>query len=76
MGLRYITKKISSQITIPENLDNNKNPKRDINGLICMGSRKRQDHLSKLGAWGPWEKFEGEGKEEEGIREIKLNKII
>ena len=26
--------------------------------LIYMGSRKRQDLLSKLGAWGPWGRIE------------------
>ena len=34
-----------------------------------MGSRKRQDLLSKLGAWGPWERVEGEGRGREGSRE-------
>ena len=27
--------------------------------LICMESRKRQDFLSKLGAWGTWGMVEG-----------------
>ena len=27
--------------------------------LIYMGSRKRQALLSKLGAWGPWERVGG-----------------
>ena len=48
-----------TKITIPENLDKNENPKKDID-LIYTGSRKRQDLLSKLRAWGPWEKVEGE----------------
>ena len=43
--------------------------------LIYMGSRKRQDFLSKLGAWGQWERVEGEGREQEGSRE-KYNKKI
>ena len=30
-----------------------------------MGSRKILDMLSKLGAWGPWERVEGKGKERE-----------
>ena len=34
--------------------------------LIYMGSRKRQDLLSKLGAWGPWERVEGEGNVRKG----------
>ena len=31
--------------------------------LIYMGSRKRQDLLSKLEAWGPWKRVEGKEKE-------------
>ena len=30
--------------------------------LIYMVSRKRQALLSKLGAWRPWERVEGEGE--------------
>ena len=42
--------------------------------LIYMGTRKRQDLLSKLGAWGPWERVEGE-RRRKGIREnVELNK--
>ena len=37
--------------------------------LIYMGSRKRQDLLSKLGARAPWERGEGEGRVREGSRE-------
>ena len=33
---------------------------------IYMGSRKRQDLLSKFGAWGPWERVKGEGRGREG----------
>ena len=44
-------------------------PRQTYMDLINMGSRKRQDLLSKLGAWGPWEKVEWEGKEREGSRE-------
>lgn len=29
--------------------------------LIYMGSIERQDHLSKLGAWGLWKRVEVEG---------------
>ena len=39
--------------------------------LIDMGSRKRQDLLSKLGTWGPW------GRVEAGRiakKNVKLNK--
>ena len=48
-------KKTSLQITIPENLDNNEYSETYVD-LIYMGSRKRQDLLSKLGAWGSWER--------------------
>ena len=34
--------------------------------LIYTGSRKRQDLLSKLGIWGPWERAEGERRRREG----------
>ena len=34
--------------------------------LIYMGSRKRQDLLSRLGAWRPWERVEGEGRRGKG----------
>ena len=37
--------------------------------LIYMGSRKRQDLLSKQEAWGPWERVEGEGRGRKGSRE-------
>ena len=33
--------------------------------LMYIGSRKRQDLMSKLGAWEPWERIEGEGRGEE-----------
>ena len=43
--------------------------------LIYMGSRKRQDLLSKLEVWGSWERAEEAG--EKGRRaEKKLNKNI
>ena len=40
--------------------------------LIYKGSRKRQDLLSKSGAWGPWERVEGErrGRERSGEKYI------
>ena len=41
-----------------------------------MGSRKRQGLLSKLGAWGAWEKVVAEGRRwEESIGNVQLNKI-
>ena len=69
MFFKHKAKKISPQITIPENLDNNEDPKSDVHILIYMESRKRQDLLSKLGAWGPWERVKGEGREREGSTE-------
>ena len=30
--------------------------------LMYMGKIKREALLSKLGAWGPWERVEGEGR--------------
>ena len=44
--------------------------------LLYMGSRKRQDLLSKLGAWGPWERVE-EGRGEAGRgaeKNVEFNK--
>ena len=44
--------------------------------LIYMGIRKRQDLLSKLGAWGPWGRVEW-GRGEAGRRpekNVELNK--
>ena len=39
-----------------------------------MGSRKRQDLLSQLGAWGPWERVEGEaGRGAEKNTELNKN---
>ena len=37
--------------------------------LSYMGSRKSQDLLSKLGAWGTWERVKGEGRDRDGSRE-------
>ena len=37
--------------------------------LTYMGGEKRQDLLSKLGAWGPWVEVEGDGKDREKSRE-------
>ena len=34
--------------------------------LIYMGRRKREDLLSKLGAWGPWETVKRKGEEGRG----------
>ena len=74
MVFKQKAKKTSSQITISENLDNNEDPKRDID-VIYMGSRKRQDLLSKLGAWGPWERVEGKGKTGRGAeKDVEYNK--
>ena len=47
--------------------------------LIYMGSRKRQDLLSKFRAWGPRERVEGrKGRERKGREQrkmLELNKI-
>ena len=37
--------------------------------LIYMGNRKRQDFLSKLGAWKSWERIKGEERGKERSRE-------
>ena len=73
MTFKHKAKKTSRQITITENLDNNEDSKGETYmDLIYTGSRKRQDHLSKLGAWGPWERVEGEGKgREESIEKCR-----
>ena len=44
--------------------------------LIYMGSRKKQDLLSKLGAWGPRERIDkGRGEERRGIeKNVEFNK--
>ena len=41
-----------------------------------MGSRKRDDLLNKLGAWGPWGRLEeGRGEAKKGADEfLQLNK--
>ena len=66
---KHKAKKTNLQFTTPENLDNNEDTKRDIHDLIYMESRKGQDLLSKLGACGPWEMAEGEGRGKEESRE-------
>ena len=40
--------------------------------VICMGSRKRQDLLSKLGGWGLWKRVveEGRGREKKKGEDI------
>ena len=60
----------------PENLDDKEDPERDAHReLIYMGSRKKQDLLSKLGAWGSLERVEREWGGREGNGEnIYLNK--
>ena len=77
MVFNHKAKKTSLQITIPENLDNSEDLKREISHLIYMGSRKMQDLLSKLGAWGPCKRVEEEENGRKGSREkcrIKINK--
>ena len=43
--------------------------------LISVGSRKRQDLLSKLGAWRCWRRFEGGEAWREAEKNVELNKI-
>ena len=43
--------------------------------LIYMQSRKRQDLLSKLGAWRPWERVKREQRGRKGSRGKNVNKI-
>ena len=46
--------------------------------LMYMGSRKRQDLLNKLGAWGSWERVQGEERGREESREkciAQLNQL-
>ena len=69
MPFRDKAKKTSLQITIPENLHNNEDSKETYMNQIYMGSRKRHDLLSKLGAWGLWERVERKGREGEGSKE-------
>ena len=64
----YTTEKNSLQFTIPGNLDNSEDPKETYMDLISMGSRKRQDLLSKLRAWGLWERIGRERRGREGGR--------
>ena len=42
--------------------------------LIYMGSRKRQDLLSKLGVWGSWKRVEGEQRK--GMKKRKIYSSI
>ena len=60
MFFKHKAKKASLQITIPETVDSNEDTIRETYiDLIYMRSRKRQDLLSKLGAWGPWGRIGG-----------------
>ena len=51
MVFKQEIQKTSLQTTIPENLDNNEDGKRDIHRPNLQGSRKRQYLPSKLKAW-------------------------
>ena len=74
MAFRHKAKKKSLQFTIPENLDNDTLRETYMN-LIYMESRKRQDRLSKLGAWGPWESVEKREEVEKRTKKtVELNK--
>ena len=78
MVFKHKAKKISLQTTIPENLDNNEDTRRDLHGSNLHGKQKaeRQDLLSKLGAWGLWGRVEGRGEAGRGKeKNVELNKI-
>ena len=76
MFFKHKVQKISLQITIPENLDNNVNPKRETYmDLMYMSSRKRKDLLSKLRPWGPWERVSGDGRDRKGSRKKMYSSI-
>ena len=65
MGFKHKAKKTSPQITIPENLDNNRTLRETCIDLIYMGSKKGKVLLSKLGAWGSCVGGEKEGSRAE-----------
>ena len=75
MAFRHKAKKTRLQFTIPENLDNNEDLREIYLDLICMGSRKTQDLLNKLGIWGPWVKVEGERRGRERSRKKMYSTI-
>ena len=76
MVFKHKAKKASLQTTIPENLDNNEDTKRDLHRSNSHGSRKIQDLPSKLGAWGLWGRVEGRrGEAGRGAEKtLELNK--
>ena len=43
--------------------------------LFYLGSSKRQDMLSKLGAWGLWDRAEGKRRGREGSRDKCIAQI-
>ena len=64
-----------SQLTVitPDNIDNKEDLERHI--WIKKGRSKRQDLLSKLGAWKSREKVEGERKEGKGAKKNMYSSI-
>ena len=62
-GFNYKAKKTSLTTTIPKNLETMRTLRETYIDLIYMGSRKRQDLLSKLRAWGPWGRIERKRRE-------------
>ena len=74
MVLKLKAKKISQQVTIPENLDNMSTLRDTYIDIIYMGNRKRQDLLSRkhrdLGSG-----FKGRGEAGRGSeKNVELNK--
>ena len=64
MVFKYKAKQTSLQTKIPEKLTTMKTLRETYIDLIYMENRKRQYLMSKLGAWGPWERVEWQGGEQ------------
>lgn len=67
-------------LQLPENLENDEDPKRDIHGSNAHGMQGKIDLLSELGAWKTSEWVEGEeivgGSREKYISQQNNKKII
>ena len=73
MVFKHKVKKTSPEITIPENLDN-EDLRETYMDLIYMGSRIRQDLLSKLGACDHGRGLKGRGEVERvAEKNVELN---
>ena len=51
-GFKHKTKKISLQITVPENLDKNEDSKRDMHRSNLHGKKKKTRSPEKIGSMG------------------------